>query len=276
MAFNRIIIVTIGGLPISSGIKISYEIYKKDTKDPNKAIIKLYNLSEITKRLISLVTDTPVIISAGYLDIPPAPIFVGRLKYATSMKEDGNVITQIEALDDARGFNSGISVALPIGATASSIIALASAQLVAPLATPLTGDSIYQNGFSFIGTVKKLLDMVVRDRLKLDWSVQDNLLYVLDPALPRVGAPIVLSPANGLIGSVQVEKDETNNLINKAKKQEDKITFESLLIQRAGIGLTVALVSSNFTGTLKIKELTMMGDSRDGRMINQYVGTPLI
>ena len=87
MPLNREVICLINFIPIQ-GIRIDFNIKKTDNDKPNTGVIKLYNISDITKRNITLAADTPIQITAGYQDVGPAPIFIGRIKYVTSEKDE--------------------------------------------------------------------------------------------------------------------------------------------------------------------------------------------
>jgi len=259
MAYLRNVTLFINFIPIT-GLRIDFEIIKTGKKEPNTAKIKVYNLGFITMNALSTKTNLPVQITAGHLDNPPGPIFIGRSKFIEVVEQEADTITVIEAYDDAFGVNQGAVVALPAGGLASSVVALMAAQSGAPLATPITKIGIYQNGFSFIGTIKRCLDLVVKEKLKMEWSIQNNLLYVLEPNLPKIAAPILLSPLNGLIGRVEKVKQEGYDL---TEDFTNYYKFRVILLPRLGIGLTVTITSKDFIGALKIESMRYVGSTHE-------------
>ena len=277
MAFKRKINVIINNIRISD-LRIDIEIEKSEDGKSKLANIKIYNLSPLT---IKVITNTPkaiVQIDAGHLDMDVFVIFVGRLKNIDTKDSEDNIntITTIIAYDDAEGLDQPTAIALPRGGAVASIINLLCTVAGMPLATPiLPADNVrYPAGFSYIGSVKGCLNDVVQNKMNKIWSVQDGKLFITNEGESLITAPIILSPLNGLIGSLSpiVDSDGAKTKQKENKLSKKKWEFTSLLLPRMKIGLPVQITSREFTGGLKIVFLKMKLSNYENDFICQCEG----
>ena len=90
---------------IKDPLRISFEIHKTITREPNTAYIKIYNLSPDTEREI-IQEGTQVILSAGYSE--PGIIFKGQVFQPLRSKEGStDYILTLEAMDGDAYLNLG-------------------------------------------------------------------------------------------------------------------------------------------------------------------------
>ncbi len=283
MTFLRQIILYINLIPVS-GLRIDFEIIKNDKSMPNTSTTKIYNISDITRKLFANLSNVPFQITAGHL-LTLAPLFIGRTKYVENKKlkkprkkdgftitgtqeefsieeqEEGvDTITQIQAFDDAQGLDSPVSVSIPAGGNPLTALTLMAATIKAPLANTPAFVDVFQNGFSFIGTASQCLDQVVKNRLKMDWFIQDGLLHVLASKQSKLLPPVALSPLNGLIGRVEEIKEENPD---PTKMFDVYYSFRVIILPILGIGSQVFLTSKEFTGLLKIVSMRIVGSNYD-------------
>lgn len=90
---------------IKDPLRISFEIHKTITREPNRANIKIYNLSPDTEREI-IQEGTQIVLSAGYSQ--PGVIFKGQVFQPLRNKENGtDYILALNAMDGDAYLNLG-------------------------------------------------------------------------------------------------------------------------------------------------------------------------
>lgn len=213
--FDRVYSLQIEDMHLS-GLNISFEVKRSlSAKVANSAEIKVFNLSENSRKKLQAMRDVFVSLEAGYAQ-GSSLIFRGDLREAWSSK-DGNEWTTLITSDDAakarkkkrinQSFPAGTSVATVITACAKALqVGLGNVTKKAAGATlwNVTPAS-FHTGYVASGDALSQLDRVCRS-CGLEWSIQDNQLQLLDRGAPLEEKGILLSPSSGLVGSPELGK----------------------------------------------------------------------
>jgi len=213
----RDIEVNIGGLLIASRdtvgvdqpvLRMSFVINKSQDKNPNKATLKIWNLSETSRGDLQEQDRLIVTISAGYRGLL-TQIFFGDMRYANSERQGADWVTVIEAGDGAKQYRSArINKSFSAGtlvtdALKASVKALGVGdgnlnQVIS--AGSKRALKQFQNGTVLSGRASDQVDNIVRS-MGYEWSVQDGQFQALATDETTQDDAIVLSPDSGLIGS---------------------------------------------------------------------------
>jgi len=274
MAFGRIIYVDIGkpgqpGVRIQD-VKIDFEIEKNLYSAANKGNISIYNLSNATAKKISEVHNQ-IVVYAGYEDEGgAAPIFYGNITNVKTENEYPESVTKIEALDGIKNIKSKkVSLSYSPGINAGIIIDELVLRSGFPLAQRPPITEIFQNGFAYVGTIKYALDIIVKKKLGLTWSIQNEQIFILGEEEEKIGQIFSFNENTGLIekpSPVQKQDGKTNK--NKILRWEIK----TLLYNRLTCGSIVSVQSEEFTGNLKIEKIKMIGSNFENDFVAEIQG----
>jgi len=211
----------------SLGLKISFDIEKDLSKEPNKAKLEIYNLSDETRKKLEQ-ADTEIELYAGYKDNGGAiKIFAGNTSQCYSHDEGADVKTEMRIKDGKVAMrDTVVSLSYPPSSSAGSIITNISSQMGLPLVygkgvTP----TAYRDGYSFAGNATDALDEICAGQ-GFTWSVQNGVLQVIRAGSVVANQGIVFSPSSGLLGSPARIVD--------ASSQEDEETSEREYLRRDG------------------------------------------
>jgi hypothetical protein len=237
--------------------RINFEVGQDSSGNANKAKIKVYNLSEESRTFLEQ-KDLVCFLMVGYESTGLSTLFFGDIdeKNGIHVERSGpDIIVTIEAGDAEKTIReSNIQLGLAQGATNLQIIEQAASKLLVSTAFKTTIKSItYQNGFSYSGSVKKLLNQM-GEQAGFEWSVQNGELLILGPAETDKQEAIFLSKETGLIGF--------------PTKTQDKVEFISLLNPKIRPGRAVRLESQIFLkdsgANVKVEKTTFSGDTQEG------------
>ena len=282
--FNRIYKLLVGvegkdGIIIEKkaneeALNIAFNIDKDLTNETNKCSIQLYNISDETEKKIER-DDSVCTLSVGYAeDIGIRRIFVGEVTSAWSHQDGPDYVIELElgdgqvAIRDTTvnlGYEKGVSLKKVVDDIAAEMgLALFVAENVK--------FSTYSEGFSFSGFGKDCLDKVCK-KDKLNWSIQNNQLQIINDGGTTKMQAVVLSPTTGLIGSpekvIEARKKVKKKNADKSKVAENdtssnaakiKYRLHCLINPTLNPGDLVKVESKVFTGFLKIGKLNHHGE----------------
>jgi len=245
-AFKRIITaeIQINNKSINiENFKMDFSINKTESKDPNTCKLNVYNLSEQTRNQITN-EDSIIIIRAGYEEQAGAEvIFIGDIIDVSHIIAKPNIITNIESKDGQKALtNKKIAVSFKEGVGRTTLINRAITALGLPNKTKDSlisiKNKIYNGGYQYTGTVKKLLDDLTGEDNEI-WSIQNNELKIYDADDNDKSFSLTINQNTGMIGSPKQIK------IKRGKKQNDVAGWEveSLLLPKAEPGGTIKLRS---------------------------------
>lgn len=199
-----------------SALHIEFEVKRSlSAKVANSAEIKIFNLSEDSRKKLQGMRDVFVSLEAGYAQ-GQSLIYRGELREAWSTKDGDNWITVISSAEAAKkrkkkrinkSFPAGTSVSAIIVACAKALqVGLGNVEKKAAGARPWDGQSAsFATGYVASGDAVSQLDRVCRS-CGIEWSIQDNQLQLLDRGAALQEKGILLTPQSGLLESPELGK----------------------------------------------------------------------
>lgn len=279
--FNRIVNVKIisnqidnfeSDLEINiSGLKVSYNITKTESPDGNNGTVTIYNLSENSRNLIKSIDDKLELLvgyeESGVLET----ILKGNISSFNHNFSKPNIITTLEVGDGEKILQeSKISLSYSGRVSMRNILkdVVSKFGFDQKLKFDLLNikDKILNNGFSFSGLSKTVMDKLTKS-MGLQWSIQNDELKIYSNDETDTYTLINLSSNTGLIGSPIKSK------IKKGKKDDQKDVdgwkVTSLLQPKAEPGGRVIIDSKvlPINSEFKIINVTHNGDNRNGSNI---------
>lgn len=252
--FDRVLDLTVAPLSGGSGLqvkdlRVTFNVVKTSTSEPNTAEIEIYNLSSANRGLIEQ-KNQAVVLKAGYRDLS-GTIVIGHLRRVEHRKEGSDVISKLEVKDGGkdlyevefrRSYTKGtsrMSVVRDIIGTMSTV------SLGTVAATRLQGN--LPSKLALSGLARVCMDKVCR-AWGVEWSVQDGVAQFLDPTGTRGG------------GTLAIKLTTTSGLIGSPAKTQRGCTFQSLLRPDMLPGSYVTLESVLVSGAFKVQKVTHAGD----------------
>jgi len=275
MLFDRVYRLLIGkgkaGVEIT-GLRINFSIQKTADKNPNTNKIQVWNLLSTTRKQLEQ-PDTHCLLYAGYAeDAGPLMIFSGGVTYAWTKFDGPNVVTEFELGDGAQEIrDSVVSLSYGKGVKSTQILNDVAGKMGLPLTLASNApERQWQNGLSHHGSARSLLDKVTKGT-KLEWSIQNGNLQVIEKGMVTTRQGIQIDADSGMIGYAERER-ETKSETKPKKKGDGKAVekdwngwkVKTLLMPMLNPGDRVLLKSRAVEGIFRIEELTHTGDNWDG------------
>lgn len=268
LSYGRNVKVSVGkrgetGLLIEN-LRIVFKIEKTLEKNPNNALIEIYNLNPASHAVIEQKKNS-IRLSAGYGD-SAKDIFIGDVATVTTKRSGSDIITSIEAADGLLAYQSKeLDVAFAPGAKAGTILD----QLVGAFGLSkgevqgLDANDQYLNGVALSGKVRDHMDILLGKQPDLAWSIQDNQLQILPKGKGSTRPAILLTPETGLIGSPFKRTVITQDLAKRkdGKEVENGVTVKALLNADLVPGRLIRVEAQFVKGTFKIEKVSHGGDT---------------
>lgn len=277
MLFDRVYRLQVGkkgeprGLEITE-LRITFDINKTAKKNPNTGNIRVWNLTESTRKQIEG-SDTRVVLYAGYSDdTGPMLMFQGGVTYAWTKIEGPDIITEFELGDGTQEMrDTTISVGYDRNIKSNQVLNDISKQMDLPLTLPSNApEREWHNGLSYYGPATGLLDKVTQGT-GLEWSVQNGNLQVIQQGMVTTRQGIELALDSGLIYSPERVKKAKQSAKKKAsaKQEYDGWRIKSLLMPMLNPGDRIKLTSRFVEGIFRIQEIKHSGDTHGGDWISE-------
>jgi hypothetical protein len=237
------------GTDVEPAPQIEFDVELTSKRSLNKAVIKLYNLSDRSVGHLER-PGTVVTLSAGYPDLI-AQIFSGSIaeRGVVTSWTGSDRITQIEAGEgelELQQTRIGSSFAGKVAAR--TILEGIATQLNVGLFEPDAIPALeYQSGWTFSGLARSALDAIARD-LRVEWSIQAGQLMLIEPGATTGETAYLISPASGMIG--------------KPKRTKQGIEIQSLLLPGLRPSRRVDVESFSIGGFFKPTEVQHQGSYR--------------
>lgn len=248
---------------VVNDLRVTFHVQKSWLPQPNPAIVQIFNLAEDNRDYIDA-HQCELSLYAGYED-RWSLLFSGDVAKATTKRQDGDIVTEIEAGDGefllgrktvSRSFSPGVTTGNVMDYLTTAL-GFATGQIKG-----FDPKQQYTNGFSFTGYVRDAMDILM-GKQGLEWSVQDQKLYVLPEKTATDDEIIVLTPDTGLVGSpfkVRVLRQE------QAKKQQGQLAESGCQIMcnlesRLFPGRRFEVKSQFVSGTFKARQVIHKGDT---------------
>jgi len=248
--------------------RMSFDIKKTSSTDPNTCTFTAYNLSNNTAQKLN--DDKGLLtIKAGYEKANNIEtIFIGNVSLTKIIKDSTETIVTIEARDgelpllitrDAISFKEGVTVKQIL----KSIIKKFGIAIKTNIEEVNFINKNYSSGFAYMGELKGLLDKLAKDA-GLSWSIQNNELKIYNKNSTDKSTQIIVNQNTGLIGAPEKIKFKKTNVTNEIEINGYIVNF--LLQPKAEPGGSM-LLSSQSVGDNKefrIETVAHVGDNFDG------------
>jgi hypothetical protein len=281
--FDRVYRLQVGkagtkGLEVVPPIRVTFDISKDASEEPNDHTIRIYNLAADTRKALED-PDLRCVLYAGYADEGgPLLMASGTVVFAYTRFEQPDIVTELIVKD---GFteirDTAVSIGLGPGAQASTIIRDIARQMGLPLVmADELPDRRWQQGFSFYGAARTALHKVAQGT-GLEWSIQNQQLQVVQRRGTTRRQAVVLAADTGLLGypertreaareKARVKDKRTGDDVNlvSAQQQRDGWRVTSLLLPTINPGDLVKLESRSVESFLRVEAVRHTGDSEGG------------
>lgn len=272
------------GIEVANGtgqdsLKIAFEISKTDDRNPNRSIVRLWNLKPENRELLER-KDTRCVLKAGYAEEGgPVSLFEGDVVFAWSRFEPPNVVTTLELGEGAKSIrDSMVSLGYPPGVSSGQAVRDIAARMGLALHMPDDApERTWANGLSFHGPARVALDKVAQGA-GLSWSVQNGLLQVIRAGGTTNRTVFELAADTGLLTAPERERagareaaaevtdqaTQRRRRVASATAEVDGWRVRSLVLPGLVPGDRVKLASRSVQGVFAVKELRHVGDSAGG------------
>lgn len=273
LLFKRRYSLTVGTTKLTD-LRVEFNVRKNLQKEPNKAEVKIYNLSAVTRKLLQG-KGIPVILSAGY-ESNEGVIFSGDSRVIQHTHEGPNWITKVESGDGEKAFqfsrfSNSYGPGTPVAQVIRDVVASTSlnpGNLNAALALPFrSGFNAFANGYAAHGDSVDVLGRLLKT-IGFTFSIQGGTLQVLKSGNAVAGSAYLLSPSTGLVGSPEFGTPEK-------KGAPAKLSCKSLLNPKIICGGVVEIKAENVTGQFKVEHLEHSGDSASSEWYTKVEVKPI-
>lgn len=263
------------GYDFANTLKISFSIDKDLTKQTNKSTLKIYNLSETTRKSLEK-PDIKCEIFAGHKENDGViRIFSGTVTQAHSKDNGKDVETEFELSDGQIPVrDSEFALSFAPGIAGNAVIRAIAKNMGCPV---IFGEGAtfgsFPNGYSFVGKGATALSNICHGS-GCTWSIQNGVIQVILENGITANRGIVFAPDSGLIGSPEriiqsnykadkeppKRKQRKKEGKDRAKKQAGW-KIKTLLAPTITPGDAIKIESRIITGWFKVEAIKHNGDS---------------
>jgi hypothetical protein len=245
-------------------MQVVFEVTKSLGREPNRASVKVANLSKSTRESLEQADEPELQIRAGYQDQGlQDTIFIGDTQDIYSTREGAEIWTMIESEDGGRSYRSArLAMSFDPGAALSTVlttiagamgVGIGNTAAIAGTATLANGSNIFDRGLAIEGPAWRSLDTVCRSA-SLRWSVQSGVLQLRQQGRPAEVTSTLLSPSTGLIGS-------PSRTAKDPRTGEISVTARSLIIPGFYPGAVVTISSDTVQGPWMVHTVRYTGST---------------
>ena len=267
MAFQRYVGLSVttkdGGSVKVDDLRIDFDIERTDTREANRAVVRVYNLTNETSSQITE-ADGHILLRAGYKDEATGTIFTGDILRGTRTYEGNDYITTIEAYDGRSAVMGGfVSLSYAPGTDALTVAQdLLAATGLAHKGSDLIPSGQYAHGWCFIGMAADGLREVLA-RFGLSYTVQDETLCIFEPGKESEDTGLTLEEGGDLLTLPQPVSDKTAEG-DISSEAANRWAFGAKINPQLVPGAAVRIDSPTFRGEVVIREARLSGSNMDG------------
>lgn len=271
-----------------SGLRVSFRVEKTIRARPNKVEVKIYNLSDATRRHIEQASRlraqslTPGVgyvrprrlvfvgLDVGY-DEGLSRIFYGDVRHILTEVQSPDIVTTVSGGDGEisihtsrvnRSFAPGTTVEAVLNHLADAMgVGLGNARQMFR-GIQLRNQGVFHDGTVVSGSAARELDALCT-AAGFEWSIQDNRLQITDIDGPIGESIVELTPETGLIGSPT--RDDSPRKIVRGK---------CFLMPDVAPGRRVHVKSKFVDQVLRIRHANYVGDTHGNDWYIEWEGHP--
>lgn len=231
---------------------------------PNKATVKIYNLSEERQKWF----ESPFIevgLYVGYVGLGIHNLFSGQVTIAGTQKQGTDTVTELQ-LDTlyTELNNTKITHTAPSGSSVKQIIETIA--LTMPVVkTVFSGQNIekaFVDGYPMVGTPRQVLTELAQ-AFELEWQVDQQILYITDVGksyLEDKTKAYVVGENSGLIERPYYDNiEKKRGKGDKLKEARKGVKLKILLNPAINAGSMIKIDYGDFTGFYKVERVTHKG-----------------
>ncbi|TDB43216.1 phage protein [Photorhabdus luminescens] len=231
-----------------TNLRVAFEVSKTITSEPNPATIRVYNLNQSHRNLITSKAYNKVSLAVGYEEL--RVIYTGDIIEVVTLRDDLDFIIEMTCGDGYEAYTGAlVNKTLKAGSTDADILAEATKSMKAGNGViDLPKDRALPRGKVLTGNARDVMHKIARNN-GADWSVQDGNMVVLPKnKVLADNEGFVLSQETGMIGSPE--------------KTDDGLQITCLCNPALRIGglVQVQSIIPEYNGDYKITELEHSGD----------------
>lgn len=257
LLYDRYLRLVLGTREVKD-LRCAFNVTKTNTPTPNKAEIKVTNLSEEAIASLEQQVTLPVQLDAGYQD-GHQTLFLGDLRASDTVYEtDGSWTTTIKSGDGEKALRSKrADASIPKGTTPDAVFRLVASSVgvlpgnldtaVSLIKARFGAANPFPFGTTVTGNAARELTSLCRT-FDLEWSVQNGALQFVERGKALTGQAVLLSAATGMVGSPSVDS-------------KGVLLVSSLLNPEIFPGRLLVLDSLRLKGQYRITECAFVGDT---------------
>lgn len=252
--FRRRYVLDVGDVEVTD-LDIAFSVERTLRREPNRASVRISNLSEDRRAAIGRMERVRVRLAVGY-ETSIGIVFDGDLVEALSRKDGATWITELRSGDGhaatrsariATSYRPGASMRAALEQCARALgVGLGNAADAFGRASSAAGSTLRQ-GTALSGRADDALDRLC-EAAGLEWSIQGGVLQVLERGRALRRQAIRLAPESGLVGSPSVDS-------------RGVLRAEALMVPELEPGRLVAVDAAHVQGTWRITKATFAGES---------------
>lgn len=255
---------------IKDSLQIEFNVKKDNSKQPNKAYVTVYNLSDFIVDYLKSNIDKSLagLLEAGY-DGVNYQLFCGSIEHIEDKWDEKNVtrttkfifgdaVQNITKTNANRSYRAGTAV--------SKVITDLVSDLQLPLGRIVNISGTLSSAESFSGNAADNIKKIC-DRYSANFSVQDGAVYIDQQGKRAEESVLFISENTGLIGVPELKQPYMSKIAKQkanANKEDDGIRIKTMLYGPVIPGSTVYLESKNYTGFYKVVAINHQGSWEGG------------
>ena len=259
------VIVNPAGTPQPNRLRVSFDVERTITGEPNTARVAVWNLADSTRAQVGREYDA-FVLEAGYgePDGRVGILFAGQVRdVAHSRRPDGSVVTEFSCGDgDVALQRATLATALPAGAALTDAVKQLHDALGLDRGEWDVPELTITRPLQLVGSARDALDELGRSH-GFYWSVQNGALDIR--RADRAGAGVVHLAAHTGLVDVPVFTDDGAEItcaLDPALKPGHAVAVSSAL---AGLD----------RAAYRVAALTHSGDTHGGRFVSTIRGEPM-
>ncbi|CAQ85186.1 putative phage protein, partial [Photorhabdus asymbiotica] len=231
-----------------TNLRVAFEVSKTITSEPNPATIRVYNLNQSHRNLITSKAYNKVSLAVGYEEL--RVIYTGDIIEVVTLRDDLDFIIELTCGDGYKAYTGAlVNKTLKAGATDTDILSETTKSMkVGNGVVDLPKDRQLPRGKVLTGNARDIMHKIARNN-GANWSVQDGNMVVLPKnKVLADNEGFVLSQETGMIGSPEKTDDglQITCLCNPALRIGGLVRIQSIIPE--------------YNGDYKITELEHSGD----------------
>lgn len=251
-----------------SGLNISFSVSKggDNKRKTNKAIVKIYNLSEENQKYL----ETPfaeVELKVGHLPAGLYRLFAGQATVVGTQKEGTESVTEIQIDTLYTTLNHlTLSKTAPAGTSVKGVIESLSKEMPEVTKVVFSGKQIavsFIDGYPMVGSPRQILNDLC-NAYQIEWQIDDTILYIQDAGTSYMldnSRAFLISETTGLIERPyfdQIEKQRGKG--DKLRKARNGLKLKIVMNPALVAGSIIKIEYGTFSGFYKIEKLTHNGE----------------